>query len=200
MKFKELYEEWLDKSGGLNQSIKRSYDDYTGPRKIITSQTVHAPFLKSGNLYQFNYVDPKMVDAVTKTGDIPFFDGKPFILALEHDKQYQYGLNLNVLPMNARIQLFTHLFAMYWNDINFNIGQEYVKWREFKRINSASIMRIVKMKSPLAINKYDITIMRGVNAIEWESAVPASTLYMKHNMLFNKKKNLNLPTLWKLVF
>jgi hypothetical protein len=200
MKYKELYREWIDESGGLNAAIKRSYDDYTSAKKIITTQPVNQPFLKRGSLYQFKYMDIKLINAMSTTDSVPFFDGKPFILALEHDKQYQYGLNLNVLPMESRILLFQFLYDFFWNDIQFNIGTEYAKWREFKRVDGKTVMRVAKMKSDIAINKYDVSLLRGVSAIEWESAVPASTLYMRHNVIFNKKKNLNMPTLWKLVF
>jgi len=121
-------------------------------------------------------------------------------MALEHDKQFQYGLNLNVLPMQARVLLWTRMYNIYWDNIEFNIGEKYDKWSEFQRLDSSSIASLLKMKSNIAINKYDITLMKRVRAIEWECAVPACTLYMKHNMIFNKRKNLNMPALWKLAF
>lgn len=202
MEFKDKYQEWLDNNSGLVGAIKESYDQYNGSKKndSVTLHNVTDPFLKVGSLYTFDYIDPKLITQVTTTDQVPFYDGHPYILALEHDKQFQYGLNLNVLPMQARVLLWTRLYKIYWDDIEFNIGEKYDRWRELKRLSSKNIGNLVKMKSNMAINKYDITIMKKVRAIEWECAIPASTLYMKHNMMFNKKKNLNMQSLWKLVF
>lgn len=202
MDFKEVYDMWLDSCGGLNSAVKASYDSYAGISKgknSITTQPVDKPFLKQGSLYLFDYVDLKLIDEVRGGGEAPFFDTKPYIFALEHDKQYQYGVNLNALPMQARIALWTKLYRLFWDTIAYNVGKKYVRWRELNRINSENVGAFIGMKSKIAINKYDVTMIRGARAIEWESNVPASTLYMKHNMMFNQKKNMNLPTLWKAV-
>lgn len=202
MEFKDKYQEWLDRNSGVTGAIKESYDQYVGDKKndSITLHTVTEPFLKTGSLYTFDYVDLKLIDKLNTTDQVPFYDGHPYIMALEHDKQFQYGLNLNILPMQARVLLWTRLYKIYWRDIEFNIGEEYNKWRELPRLSSKNINVLLKMKSNIAINKYDITLMKKVRAIEWESGIPASTLYMKHNILFNKRKNINMPTLWKMAF
>jgi hypothetical protein len=202
MDFKELYEMWLDQCGGLDSAVKTSYDSYKGIRKAknsVTTQMVDKPFLKQGSLYLFNYVDLKLIDEVKGGGDAPFFDTQPYIFALEHDKQYQYGVNLNALPMQSRIQLWSMLYRLFWNDITYNMDKKYVRWREIKRVTTENIGMLIKMKSKIAINKYDVTMIRNTKVIEWESNVPASTLYMKHNMLFNQAKKMNVNTLWKAV-
>lgn len=202
MDFKDLYDKWLDQNGGLVSAISKSYAAFNSDKKddSITTQKVTTPFFKRGSFYVFDYMDPQLVQKVMTTDTVPFFDGHPFIFALDHDKQYQYGLNLNILPMDARILLYTLLYKVCWDDIDFNIGKEYNRWREMKRIDRSNIAKLVRMKSDIAINKYDVSLIKKVKAIEWESAVPASTLYIKHNIIFNKKKNLNMQTLWKMVF
>ena len=202
MDFKQFYEQWLDKNGGLNSAVKNSYDSYVSNRKdkAITTQNVTDAFIKTGSFCSFDYLDLQLLKQVMNNDTVPFFDSKPYILVLDHDKEYQYGLNLNVLPMNARYILFSNMYTLFWNDISYNIDKEYIHWREFKRINTKNIKLLLKMKSDIAINKYDVSLMRNVKVIEWQSVVPASTLYMKHSVVFNKKKNLNMQTLWKLVF
>lgn len=202
MDFKELYDMWLDQCGGLDSAVRMSYDSYKGIRKAknsVTTQSVDKPFLKQGSFYLFDYVDLKIIDEVRGGGETPFFDTQPYIFALEHDKQYQYGLNLNAVPMEYRIRLWTMLYKMYWDTITYNMGKKYVRWHELNRITSENVGSLIKMKSRIAINKYDVTMIRGAKAIEWESNVPASTLYMKHNMLFNQKKKMSLRTLWRAV-
>ena len=201
MDFKELYKEWLDKNGGLSSSIQKCYSDLSTGKKegSIITEKVSSPFLKRGSLFVFDYVDPEMIKRVT-TGDVPYFDGHPFILALEHDKEFQYGLDLNVLPINARVLLFTMIFKAFNQEIQYNLGLKYERWHEFKRIDSKNVSNLVKMKSDIAINKYSVDLMQHVKAVKWETVIPASTLYMQHNIIFNKKKNLNLQTLWKLIF
>ena len=203
MEFKELYKEWLEKNGGLGLAVNASYAALKSPganSPIITEMPPRS-FFKPGSLYVFDYVDTELINKMRFGVDSPpFYDGHPYIMALDHDKQYQYGLNLNVLPMEARVILFTALYKQYWNEICFNTGLEPIKWREFRRLNRETVFKLLRMKSKMAINKYDLRMLRNVKVIRWESAVPASTLYMKQNMLYDKKKNLNLQTLWRLVF
>lgn len=203
MDFKEQYKMWIEQSGGVNSAVAKSSDGYRDPEgssPIVLEQAENG-FLKPGMMYIFEYKDLDMITRINKGDSMLFYDGRPFILALEHDKQFQYGINLNVLPIQARVVLFTNLFKVYGETIQYNIGKDPKKWRDLPAVNSTSIAKLMPgLQTNIAINKYDVRIMRKIQLMKWESCVASTTLYMKRNMLFNKKKNLNIQTIWKLVF
>lgn len=203
MDYKELYQAWLDKSGGMNAAIEKAYKSYKSEAKdeSVVKEQAAKGYFKPGSLYTFDYVDLALVDKMNKGNDVPFFDGHPYIVALDYDKQFQYGLNLNLFPMNIRIEFFTALLKQYGEVVEYNIGKEQNAWRPLNGLNRQSVFKLIpRMKNNMAINKYDIRLMRKVNVIKWESVIPASTLYMKYNMLFNKKKNMDMRTIIKSMF
>jgi hypothetical protein len=121
----------------------------------------------------------------------------PFILALEHEGKYITGINLNVVPMQVRRKMFDVIFKIYANTIMYNTGKKHPLWHELLGLQSDKLYKLVGMKSKIAINKYSRELMVNIRSVDWESIIPATTLYMHNTVIFNAKKHLNLQTIFK---
>lgn len=197
--FKEMYEDWLDSRGGITAAMEASRDgfEHKSSKHAIHMEDVQYDAIKRGSTYVFDYVDEDMVKRV-REGKVPYFDFKPLVIAIVRERDHAVCVNLNAISPQARKQAYAAIFKLFQNDVIYNVDKKHDKWKEINRLDENFVKRAARLKTGAAFCSYDFNKMRKLRAVCWESIVIASTFYAKHGMLFNDRKNINMPTLWQL--
>jgi hypothetical protein len=73
--------------------------------------TTTQPF-KPGKIYVFKYLNPKF------KYELPWYDTNPVVLAIDSDVDHDFGINLNLLPVNAKEQLLDLIYDKASGDIS----------------------------------------------------------------------------------
>ena len=193
LKFKDQYKEWLDKNGGLKPSTEASaalYRNKPGKKGFELESLENARF-RPGCLYALNYLSMNEITSIRTGGGAPYYDSTPLVLALGIDKEFLTAINLNVLPMPTRILMFGLLFQLYGSQIEACMGKKHSEWPAFPKFSAEVFVKLLRLKSRIAINKYKREDIQTSNAIMWESAMQTVTLYLDKTIIYNKSKALN---------
>lgn len=199
MKFKERFQAWLDKNGGLTASIaasKTMLGERDKEKKFELEQLENARF-RPGCLYTFDYRSMDEMNEIRITGKMPYYDFTPFVLALSVDKVCLTALNLNVVPMPTRVLLFELLYKLYGQQIEGSFKKKHSDYSPFPKFTPELLIKLLKLKSRIAINKYKREEILNANVIKWESVMQAVTMYKDKTIIYSKSKHLNREIVMK---
>lgn len=202
MNFTDEFRQWLERSGGITSAMKRSHDVFEGSDKKfkMSMHSYKEKHLRPGNFYSLNYHNPDLFKLV-KTGEAkvtPYYDSKPLVMSLGFDGIYETCLNLNVLSIQKRLLLFNFIYKGFPRLITENLDNDRkdnpAKYNVLK-FNKDNIKSILGVSTSLSIYNYDRQYIDGIKAIDWDSTVMLSTLYVVEGLIINPKSQMNYKKL-----
>lgn len=144
-------------NGGASGCLRKSLESWR--RDGLGGHRRQNPIFSGGVLYVFDYKGGEMKE---------YIDYKPYVLCLNAlpETSKMTALNLNLLPMRARIELFMLVSRLigYWDRED---GRYYFK--EKPGLNYKNLKRSVGFNPSPVIKNYEARDVDGVTVIPWNS-------------------------------
>lgn len=100
-------------AGGKNKARQKAEEWFIRSRNKFNEKQVLSTRKKfiPGKIYVFKYLDPKYKDT------LPWWDSNPVVLAIYSELENDFGINLNLLPIEPKEQLLDVIYDRLKNEI-----------------------------------------------------------------------------------
>jgi len=119
----------LSRTAGSKKRARKNAETWfaesSASRKIVEVKATRSRF-QSGKIYVFDYSP--------MTENLPWYDEKPVVLALEGVEDNDLGVNLNLLPISVKEQLLDDLYTRMGGPIKsaYNISYDAERQRSLR--------------------------------------------------------------------
>lgn len=111
----------LSRMAGSKARARKSAESWFDSASVDEAKTTRGRF-EPGKIYTFNYTPG--------TKDLPWFDMRPVVLAIERVGDNDLGVNLNLLPTRVKEDLLDELYSRMEASIKRNIKNESVSTKQ----------------------------------------------------------------------